>query len=303
MSYCLTLVASDSDLETDIIDKAKDFAKSYISSNSAGISEADIIWLKPGRAFDIYITQKPDKSQLNPFREAMGKHKIDVFLSRQETRRKKLLIADMDSTILDGESLDIMAALAGVEDKVAPITEKAMAGEIDFQQALKERVALLSGQKEEIISQAMGQISLNPGARKLIQTLANQSVSSVLVSGGFSHFSQWVGAQCGFDHIHCNHLEIVNGRMTGQVCEPVVDSKSKKDLLIHYTRLYELEYCDVMAIGDGANDIPMLEIAGEGLGYKARHKVRRDLVNNIVYGDLTAALYIQGYSSHDIIDK
>lgn len=296
MSYCLTLVRTSGILDSGHLDQAREFAKDF---NSGGIPQEN--QLEQSRAVDFVIAQKPDKSQLNPFRAQMGKAHIDVFLTPEKGRQKKLLVVDMDGTVLDGESLDMLAEVSGCAKEIAEMTQQAMAGKMDFIEALTARVKMLENLGEDKIKQVLEKLVLHSGARKLVRSMQNKGAVCVLVTGGFAPFADWVNSRCGFDHVHCNHLEISGGFLTGQVRQPVVESATKRDLLIHYARLYQLDFTQVMAIGDGANDIPMLDQAGEGIGFQAKHIVRRSRVNNIIHADLSAALYIQGYKAHDII--
>lgn len=253
------------------------------------------VWLNKNMAADIPFTGKPSSDDIKTLRAFLNEDKIDVFITGIENRRKKLVIADMDSTIVSGETLDELAAHAGVKDKIAPITERAMRGELDFKQALRARVALLKDLPETALAQTLAQTNLNPGADILIRNMKNTGATCVLVSGGFTQFTAAFAQKAGFDHHHGNLLHIENGLLTGEVGEPILDKDSKVTFMQYYMDELNLTPGDVLAIGDGANDLPMLETAGLGIGYHPKPLLRDTLDNCIIHGDLTAALYAQGF--------
>ena len=298
----LTLVSSRPPLTDDQIALCKTILKDAGIENSASDQ-----WLEDGKAIDLFIAQIPDKSQLVNLRRKMNENSrengIDIFVTSPDNRRKKLLIADMDSTILKGETLDELAGKMGLKDKVADITDKAMRGKMDFHAALKARVEMLKGMKEEDIVQTIEDLSFNEGARTLVQTLKQNGVVTILVTGGFEQFGRWAAEALGFDHVHANRLDIKNGVLTGGVKEPILDKHEKENLLVHYARIYGIDDSHTMAVGDGANDLLMLRKAGIGVGFRAKPKVTRETVNTITHTDLTSLLYIQGYKSRDIVKE
>lgn len=279
MTYVITLVASD--------------INSHPVLEEMG-PQGDRQWLEPGKALDIFVSEKPDLSAL---RQELDAHKIDVFLSGVENRQKKLLLADMDSTIVEGETLDDLAAFAGLKDKIAAITARAMNGELDFEDAIKERVGLLKGLSEEALAEALSQTKLNPGAKELVQVMKQNGATCVLVSGGFTVFTSPIAEQVGFDHNHGNTLLMEDGALTGQVGEPILDKHAKVQFLNQHLSALGLEAEDAFTVGDGANDLPMLKEAGLGIGYKPKPVVAAELDNVIIHGDLTAALYAQGFKT------
>ncbi len=236
---------------------------------------------------------------LMQIREMLAADKIDLFINPAEGRRKKLLLADMDSTIVEGETLDDMAAFAGIKDQIAAITARAMNGELDFHAALKERVGLLKGLPTEALQKTLDHTVVNPGARTLVHTMRKQGATCVLVSGGFTFFTGAIAEKVGFDHNHGNTLGIDGEQLSGAVIPPILDKFAKVEFLDLYTGNLDINASEVMTIGDGANDLPMLKKAGLGVGYHAKPSVAAELKNLIIYGDLAAALYAQGYSDSD----
>jgi phosphoserine phosphatase len=295
MTYSLTLVASNTGLPPGAATSVKD----YLDSNDLK-HDSDLHWLHPKKAADIKLEEKITIEQIKEIRDLLENDKVDVFFMPETGRKKKLIIADMDSTIVEGETLDEIADQAGIKDKIAPITEKAMKGEIDFKQALRERVSLLKGLPEKSVQQVLETTNLNPGAQIFVQVMKNNGAASVLVSGGFTLFTNKFGNLAGFNYNHGNMLQIENGELTGKVMEPILDKESKVHFLKSYTADLNLAADDVLAIGDGANDLPMLKMAGLGIGFHPKPLLKDELMNCIIHGDLCAALYAQGYTEKDI---
>lgn len=229
----------------------------------------------------------------------LAEDRIDVFLTKAAGRRKKLLIADMDSTIVTGETLDDLAEFAGIKDQIAAITTRAMEGEIDFHDALRERVALLKGLDIAALDKTLADIQLSPGAETFVQTMAMHGAHCVLVSGGFTFFTGNIAEKAGFHAHHGNVLDIDGDVLAGTVSDPILDKDSKVHFLKKYVQDQNISEENVLAIGDGANDIPMLQTAGLGIGYHPKHAVQEKISNLIIHGDLTAALYAQGYSQQE----
>lgn len=238
---------------------------------------------------------------IHSLRQRLAVYKIDVFITLSANRRKKLLLADMDSTIVTTETLDEMAGFAGLQDQIAAITERAMHGELDFKAALKERVRMLQGLNKKFLQQTLDKTRLMPGATTLVKTMAAHGATCVLVSGGFTFFTEAIAGQAGFHRNHGNTLLLENDALTGMVLEPILDKTAKLDFLNQYCADLGITTEEAMTIGDGANDLPMLQAAGFGVGYHPKPIVRDKINNCILYGDLTAALYAQGYTAKDFV--
>lgn len=232
-------------------------------------------------------------------RDSLKDDEIDVFMTPIENRRKKLLLADMDSTIVTGETLDDLAEHAGIKDQVAEITRRAMNGKLDFQAAITERVGLLKGLETGALNDTLKKIQISPGAQTLISTMRENGTYCVLVSGGFTFFTAAVSMQLQFHSHQGNELEIEDGKLTGNVKMPILDKTAKVAFLKEYMNRSNLKAEECITIGDGANDIPMLKMAGLGIGYKPKPAVAEEIDNLIIHGDLTAALYAQGYREED----
>ena len=227
---------------------------------------------------------------------------VDVFVQSLEGRRKRLLIADMDSTMIRQECIDELAAELGLKDQISEITERAMRGEIDFEPALKERVGLLKGlsigQVENVLN---SRIQLMPGGRTLVQTMKANGAYCALVSGGFTRFTGPVAAMIGFDENQANVLLEADGKLTGEVQMPILGREAKRERLLQLIEEKGLTASQTMAVGDGANDLAMLESAGLGVAYRAKPAVAEAADARVVHGDLTALLYIQGYSEAEFV--
>jgi phosphoserine phosphatase len=267
-------------------------------------------WLAPGVATDIaFLVEEledrapaaSDDSLLKEFaadiREIIGAEPVDVVIQPHDNRRKKLLIADMDSTMIGQECIDELADYAGLKSRVAAITERAMRGEIAFEPALLERVALLKGLPASVIDTVIAErIRLTPGGRTLVATMRANGAHTCLVSGGFTAFTGKIAAMIGFDEQHANTLLVdAGGKLTGEVAEPVLGRDAKLDRLTELRRRFRLADEDTLAIGDGANDIPMIKAAGLGAAFHGKPTVREAAAASIGHGDLTALLYAQGY--------
>ena len=298
MSSILTLVASHTE---------KPVTKRHIKEirNIAGFYNIDIDkkshWLAKDKALDLNAAEKPQKALLDHIRDFLKDDAIDVFVTNPVGRKKKLLLADMDSTIVAEETLDELAGYAGLKEDIAAITKQAMEGHLDFHGALRKRVSLLKGLESEKLQETLDFTKINPGARELVATMRENGATCVLVSGGFTFFTDAIAENLGFQHHHGNRLKIVDQKLTGEVIEPIEDKHSKLGYLRSYCADLGLEDKDAMTIGDGANDLPMLKAAGFGVGYHAKPLVNEELSNLIIHGDLSSALYAQGYGEKDII--
>jgi len=230
---------------------------------------------------------------------AMGK--ADCALLPREGRRKSVLICDMDSTLIGQECIDELADFAGVRDRVSAITERAMRGELDFEAALRERVGLLKGLPEDVIAECYAErITINDGAKTLVTTMKRNGATTVIVSGGFTAFTAKVAEACGFDHHHANVLEVEDGVLTGRVVEPILGREAKREALMRYT---DGQPERAIAIGDGANDLAMIEAAGIGVAYYAKPVVAEAAGCAIRGTDLRTALWFQGYGEGDVVEK
>jgi phosphoserine phosphatase len=239
----------------------------------------------------------------NAVRREIGGEPVDVVLQPDEHRRKRLLVADMDSTMIAQECIDELADFAGLKSQVATITEKAMRGEIAFEPALRERVALLKGLSESVIGRVLRErIELAPGGRTLVATMRAHGAYTCLVSGGFTALVDPIALMLGFDESRSNVLELEDGLLNGRVREPILGRAAKLEALIELRRKRRLTKKETLAIGDGANDLAMLAEAGLGVAYHAKPAVAAASAARIDHGDLTALLYAQGYR-HDQFAK
>lgn len=227
---------------------------------------------------------------------------LDWAIQGSEGRKKKLILADMDSTMITVECIDELADFIGLKDQVSAITEAAMRGELDFEGALTNRVALLEGLTEAQLKDCYDQrIQLMGGAQTLIQTMKAGGAYCALVSGGFTYFTHQVAETIGFDMNRANVLEIKAGTLTGAVVPPICGAQTKLDALNELAEKQGLSKGDILAVGDGANDIPMIEAAGLGVAYHAHPKTRAAATAAVTYNDLTALLYFQGYKQSEFI--
>jgi phosphoserine phosphatase len=276
-------------------------------------------WLHPGEAVDIAFladdindadtSSNEERAFLkdisNDLRDIAGAEPVDVVVQRQDGRRKKLLIADMDSTMIGQECIDELADYAGVKDRVAEITERAMRGEISFVPALRERVALLKGLSASIIEKVIAErIHLTPGARTLIGTMKANGAYTSLVSGGFTAFTSNLAAQIGFDEQHANTLLVdAAGNLTGEVADPILGREAKLETLNALRQRLHLQREDTLAVGDGANDLPMIQAAGLGVAYHGKPALREAAAAFIDHGNLIALLYAQGYRREEFVER
>jgi phosphoserine phosphatase len=269
-------------------------------------------WLHPGVAVDIVFGDPSDrpgatadllKRLTHELRGVIGAAPADVVLQPLDGRRKKLLVADMDSTMIGQECIDELADFAGLKDRVAAITARAMRGEIAFVPALRQRVALLRGLPAATIDKVIAEcIRPNPGAAVLVQTMRAHGAYTCVVTGGFTAFMAPLAKAIGFDEYHANTLLTdAAGRLTGEVTEPVLGREAKRDTLLALRERLRLRREDSLAIGDGANDIPMIEAAGLGVAFQGKPVLREKAGACIDHGDLTALLYAQGYRHEDFV--
>jgi len=261
--------------------------------------------LDPGIAADIPFTPggADDKAITARLRAAMEDRPIDVVVQPSAGRRKRLFVADMDSTMIGQECIDELADYAGLKAHVAAITERAMRGEIAFEPALRERVALLKGLPLSVIEEVIAKrITLTPGGRALVQTMGRDGAYTCLVSGGFTVFTRRIAAMIGFDENRGNTLLADGDRLAGAVAEPILGREAKLATLTEVRARLGLRPDETLAIGDGANDLAMIEAAGLGVAYHAKPKVAEAAQTRIDHGDLTAVLYAQGYTRADFAE-
>ncbi len=254
-------------------------------------------WLRKNRAMVMRFASPPAEVQLLAATEG-GEIDLLVKEGEGEFKPKKLLICDMDSTIIEQECIDELADFVGLRDKVANITESAMRGELDFEAALRERVTLLKGLPEETMKEVFTKrITFSKGAKWLISGMKRNGARCVLVSGGFVFFTEAVAREMGFDEHYGNRLVIENGMITGDVVTPILDKNAKLKILNHKIESLGITADDVLAIGDGANDIPMLQHAGMGVAYRAKQATKEATKFSLDYADLETLLWAQGISS------
>ena len=259
-------------------------------------------WLDEGVAADLVFTGDL-KAKRAALESALSGDAIDVIVQPLAHRRKRLLIADMDSTLIGQECVDELAARVGVGDRVAAITERAMRGDIAFAPALRERVALLQGLPETVIQDVLkDRITLSRGARTLVQTMRANGAYVAIVSGGFRQFTGAIRERLGADEDRANVLMIEGGRLTGQVMEPILGQDAKLSALKEIAAAMGLALDDTLAVGDGANDLPMLQAAGLGIAYRAKPKVAAGADARVERTDLSALLYAQGFARKDFVE-
>ena len=285
--YIATLIAADR-LSSGDISAAEDAlaaAGTYLMGRS---------WVEEDKACDILFSSPPEpaRSVLEGLR--LG---FDVVVQAESGRRKRLLIADMDSTVITIECIDELADYAGCKAEVAAVTERAMRGELDFEAALRGRVALLKGLDEAVIARCRRErLQIMPGAKALVRTMRREGAECLLVSGGFVQFTDHVAPEVGFTRALANNLGIRGGKLDGTVAAPIIGAETKRRTLIDAAAAAELDLAETLAVGDGANDIPMIEAAGLGIAYRAKPKTAAAADARIDHCDLSALLFAQGYS-------
>ncbi|MBZ7922408.1 phosphoserine phosphatase SerB [Ensifer adhaerens] len=267
------------------------------------VKASGLYWLADGVACDIALTDGTDTGAAEALlRGVIGSAPVDVAVQDAESRRKKLLIADMDSTMIGQECIDELAAEVGLKDKVAAITARAMNGEIAFEPALIERVSLLKGLPLSVVDEVIARrITLTPGGKQLIATMKSKGHYTALVSGGFTVFTGPIAEMLGFDENRANTLIAEAGVLTGEVANPILGKQAKVDALIDIADRLGISTDDALAVGDGANDLGMIQLAGTGVALHAKPVVAEQAKVRIDHGDLTALLYLQGYRKTDFV--
>ena len=285
--FIATLVASGALSQEDIAEAAGRLA-------TVGCAPVDSKWLDEGKAADIFFSLDPIAARAAL--TGVGE-RVDVIVQPAAGREKKLLIADMDSTMITVECIDELADYAGIKAQIAEITERAMRGELDFAGALHERVALLKGLADAAIDQCRTErVKIMPGAKALVRTMKQRGARTLLVSGGFTRFTGPVAEEIGFDDAVANVLEIADGALLGTVTLPIVDA-ARKRMELEAAINDGIDRPLTLAVGDGANDIPMIQGAGLGVAYHAKPRTREAAAAEIVHGDLSVLLYAQGIAS------
>ncbi|MBB4094200.1 phosphoserine phosphatase SerB [Ochrobactrum pecoris] len=270
---------------------------------SAAVNATGLYWLADDIACDIALPSGIDSEEAEALlRRSLDGAPIDVVVQEQERRRKKILIADMDSTMIQQECIDELAEEAGLREHVAAITARAMNGEIEFEPALRERVALLKGLPLNVIDKVIStRITLMPGGPELVRTMRKHGAYTALVSGGFTSFTQRIAEMIGFNEERANRLIDDGMHLTGLVTEPILGREAKVEKLVEIAERLGLTPDDAIAVGDGANDLGMIQLAGTGVALHAKPAVAAQARMRVDHGDLTALLYIQGYRKTDFV--
>jgi phosphoserine phosphatase len=295
MSLVATLICNPADpaLDSTIVDGARAVLP------TSGAAQ----WLFAEVAVDIpFESSEPMGTITDRLRAARGDLPIDIVVQPQIDRRKKLFLADMDSTMIGQECIDELADFAGLKAQVAAITERAMRGEIEFEPALRERVALLKGLPVGVVDEVLAsRITLTPGGRELVATMRAHGAYTCLVSGGFTLFSSRIAEMIGFQENRANELLVEDGKLSGQVAEPILGRAAKLATLTDLRESFDIDDIDTLVVGDGANDLAMIQNAGLGVAYHANPAVAAAASARIDYGDLTALLYAQGYRRDEFV--
>jgi phosphoserine phosphatase len=296
MSLVATLICNPANpaLDSTIVDGARAVLP------SAGPAR----WLFDEVAVDLPFESKDDFRAIEArLRASRGDLPIDIVVQPIAARRKKLFLADMDSTMIGQECIDELADFVGLKDHVAEITERAMRGEIAFEPALRDRVALLKGLPVSVVDEVLAKrITLTPGGRELVMTMRAHGAYTCLISGGFTLFINAVAVKIGFQENRANELVVADGKFTGEVKEPILGRERKLATLIELLESFDLDDIDSLVAGDGANDLDMIQHAGLGVAYHAKPAVAEAAAARIDHGDLTALLYAQGYRREEFVE-
>jgi phosphoserine phosphatase len=261
------------------------------------------LWLFDEVAIDIPFESKEEVHAIESrLRASRGDLPIDIVVQPLAARRKKLFLADMDSTVIGQECIDELADFVGLKDHVAAITERAMHGEIEFEPALRQRAALLRGLPVSVVDDVLAQrITLTPGGRELVMTMRANGAYTCLISGGFTLFTSVIAARIGFQENRANELVVRDGKFTGEVREPILGRETKLATLIEFVESFDLDDIDTLVVGDGANDLSMIQRAGLGVAFRGKPAVSAAATARIDHGDLTALLYAQGYRREEFV--
>jgi phosphoserine phosphatase len=292
MTHILTLIGAPG--KGQVADALCGHVRRILQEAGAQTNEPDL--LAPGDAADLGFANLGPEEALSAITPALEGHLIDPCVVRSQGRRKKLLLADMDSTIITAECIDEIADFIGAKEHVAAITERAMNGEIPFESALRERVSLLQGMPITKLEDVYRErIKLTPGAKQLVQTMNRDGATTALVSGGFTFFTSRVAKNVGFAIHRANQLLSDDGKLTGKVAEPILGRQAKLQALTELRQTHGLSQQDTLVVGDGANDLAMIQQAGLGVAFHAKPVVAAQAQVSINHGDLSSLLYLQGY--------
>ena len=297
MTHILTLVAAE---QQALAPKLLESVAAAL--RDAGGATGEIRWLAPGeRACDFPFAHLAAERAHRAVQATLADLPVDFHAQAAAGRRKKLLIADMDSTIITSETLDELAEEVGLKDVIAAITARAMRGEIDFPQALIERVAMLADLPEEALARTAAKLALMPGAATLVHTMKANGAFTALVSGGFKYFTGKVAARAGFELDLANDLAMSEGRLTGELQGPILDKDGKLNALKSLSAERRITPADAVAVGDGANDLPMLLAAGLGVAYYGKPLLREQVRAQVNHTDLRTLLFFQGYLAEEFV--
>ncbi|MDA1091074.1 MAG: phosphoserine phosphatase SerB [Proteobacteria bacterium] len=295
MANVLTVIGAAGGLSDDIVVRALG------TLNHLGAVTAPPDWLSPAEACDVAFQGLPEKDAEKAVRSALKGAPVDYYCGPSEGRRKRLLVADMDSTIITSETLDELAALAGKGDEITAITTRSMLGEIDFHDALRRRLAILKGMPETLIAETLAGVQLTPGAATLVRTMAAAGAHTALVSGGFTPFTEAVATMAGFHDNFANHFDFKDGQFSGNAVEPILGPEAKLETLMRLAGARNIPITETLAIGDGANDVPMLQAAGLGIAHRGKPVAVAAADARIDHTELTAALFMQGYRRAEFV--
>lgn len=296
MKFVLSIIATppNTSIDSALIDEFRNVLTPYAVAGSSTNE------LAPGEAYDIALSEHPRPDFLPRIEAIAIRAKVDANVIPAGSRRKKLLIADMDSTIIEQECIDELAEYAGKRREISDITERAMRGELDFEGALNERVAMLEGLPESVLEETFEKrLTLTPGARTLVETMNANGAVTALVSGGFTYFTSRIAKRAGFKHQQANELLLEGGKLTGKVTLPILGRAAKQEALETLAAENAIAMSETMGVGDGANDLSMLSRSGLGVAFHAKPAVAKSAETRIHYADLTALLYLQGYSKSE----
>jgi phosphoserine phosphatase len=296
MDHVLTLIAPPGRLPADLLRAARE----ALAALGGATGAPD--WLAPAEAADLPFGSLAAGQADAAVRAALAGAPVDVIAQPAAGRRKRLLIADMDSTIVTTETLDELAGQAGIKDRIAAITKRAMNGELDFEGALRERVAMLAGLPVEALQRTWEETELMPGARALVATMRAHGARCALVSGGFTFFTGRVAALVGFHEHHSNTLLDADGRLTGHVADPILGRNAKLATLKRLAAEAGIGLDAALAVGDGANDLDMIQAAGLGVAFRAKPVVAAAARARVEHADLRALLFAQGYRAGEIAE-